>query len=161
MFPITEKAFRAGVHFVLDDLLGNTNFVISDLLNELDHLDEKISNYSLQITEIANNNEQVKNLMKTTWNSCCNNNSNGRHHWQCHEFKSCRQLSAWLGLTPRQNSSGGKTTLVKITKTGDGYIRKMLVMGARSIPLQAEKRKDLFSGPSSSGLDNLWESLGF
>ena len=44
-------------------------------------------------------------------------------------FKSGRDFAAWLGLTPRQNSSGGKEKLGAITKQGNRYIRKMLVVG--------------------------------
>jgi transposase len=45
-------------------------------------------------------------------------------------FKSGRQFAAWLGLVPRQNSTGGKERLGRITKTGDRYIRRLLVIGA-------------------------------
>jgi transposase len=48
-------------------------------------------------------------------------------------FKSGRDFAAWLGLTPRQNSSGGKQTLGAITKQGNTYIRKLLVLGATSL----------------------------
>ena len=48
-------------------------------------------------------------------------------------FKNGRQLAAWLGLVPRQNSSGGKDRLGGITKTGDRAIRRLLVMGATSV----------------------------
>ncbi len=48
-------------------------------------------------------------------------------------FRSGRQLSAWLGLVPRQHSSGGKDRLGRISKRGDGYIRRLLVHGARSV----------------------------
>lgn len=48
-------------------------------------------------------------------------------------FRSGRQLAAWLGLVPRQNSSGGKDRLGHITKKGDGYIRKLLVVGAHAV----------------------------
>ena len=47
-------------------------------------------------------------------------------------FKSGRDFAAWLGLTPRQNSSGGKAKLGAITKQGNRYIRKMLVVGCTS-----------------------------
>ena len=47
------------------------------------------------------------------------------------QFHSCRQLAAWLGLVPRQYSSGGKKRLGRISKRGDGYIRRLLVHGAR------------------------------
>jgi transposase len=48
-------------------------------------------------------------------------------------FKSGRQLAAWLGLVPRQSSSGGKERLGKITKQGDPYIRRLLVVGASAV----------------------------
>ena len=48
-------------------------------------------------------------------------------------FESGRQLAAWLGLVPRQNSSGGKERLGKITKQGDPYIRRLLVVGASAV----------------------------
>jgi transposase len=47
-------------------------------------------------------------------------------------FKNARQLSAWLGLVPRQRSSGGKPTLLGISKRGDVYLRTLLIHGARS-----------------------------
>ena len=49
------------------------------------------------------------------------------------QFRSGRQLSAWLGLVPRQHSSGGKDRLGRISKRGDGYIRRLLVHGARTV----------------------------
>ena len=47
-------------------------------------------------------------------------------------FRNGRQFAAWLGLTPRQFSSGGKTRLGSITRRGDAYLRTLLVQGARS-----------------------------
>jgi transposase len=48
-------------------------------------------------------------------------------------FKSGRNLAAWIGLVPRQNSSGGKERLGGITKQGDRYLRQMLVVGALAV----------------------------
>lgn len=56
-------------------------------------------------------------------------------------FRSGRDFAAWLGLTPRQDSTGGKITLGPITKKGNPYLRKMLVIGARSVLHVAHKRK--------------------
>ena len=56
-------------------------------------------------------------------------------------FKSGRDFAAWLGLTPKQNSSGGKAKLGPITKQGNRYIRKMLVVGCTSTLRVAGKRK--------------------
>ena len=49
------------------------------------------------------------------------------------QFKSGRHLSAWLGLVPRQHSSGGKSRLGRISKRGDGYLRRLLVHGSRAV----------------------------
>ena len=48
-------------------------------------------------------------------------------------FKSGRQFAAWLGLVPRQNSTGGKERLGRITKAGDSYLRRLLVIGATGL----------------------------
>jgi transposase len=50
-----------------------------------------------------------------------------------HAFRSGRNLAAWVGLVPRQNSSGGKERLGGITKAGDRYLRQMLVVGAMAV----------------------------
>lgn len=62
-----------------------------------------------------------------------------------HEFRCGREFAAWLGLTPGQYSPGGKTRLGRITKAGDGYIRSLLVMGARAVLAAAPRRKDSLS----------------
>lgn len=53
-------------------------------------------------------------------------------------FKSGRQFAAFLGLVPRQNSSGGKDRLGHISKMGNGYLRRLLVVGATSVTRRAE-----------------------
>lgn len=55
-------------------------------------------------------------------------------------FESGRQLAAWLGLVPRQNSSGGKQTLLGISKRGDTYLRTLLIHGARAVVRVAERK---------------------
>lgn len=54
-------------------------------------------------------------------------------------FKNGRSLAAWIGLVPRQNSSGGKERLGGITKQGDRYLRQLLVVGALSVVRYAER----------------------
>ena len=58
------------------------------------------------------------------------------------QFHSGRQLAAWLGLVPKQHSSGGKERLGRISKRGDGYLRKLLVHGARTVLLWSRRRKE-------------------
>jgi transposase len=57
-------------------------------------------------------------------------------------FQNARQLAAWLGLVPRQHSSGGKHLLLGISKRGDSYLRTLLIHGARSVVRVAERKAD-------------------
>src|SRR3712207_9150909 len=58
------------------------------------------------------------------------------------QFRSGRQFAAWLGLTPLQNSSGGKERLGRISKMGDRYLRKLLVIGATSLVRRARRKPE-------------------
>ncbi|ABM39758.1 IS110 family RNA-guided transposase [Polaromonas naphthalenivorans] len=73
------------------------------------------------------------------------------------QFKNGAQFGAWLGLTPRQNSSGGKNSLGGITKRGDMYLRMLLIQGAKSVVMTAQKRDD----PISKWLYQLREKSGW
>ncbi len=66
-------------------------------------------------------------------------------------IKNGRQLAAWLGLVPRQHSSGGKQTLLGISKRGDSYLRTLLIHGARSV-LRVAERKEQFTGSWLAGV---------
>ncbi len=57
-------------------------------------------------------------------------------------FKNGRELAAWLGLVPRQHSTGGKPTLLGISKRGDTYLRTLLIHGGRTVVRVAEKYQD-------------------
>ena len=56
-----------------------------------------------------------------------------------HAFKSGRDLAAWIGLVPRQNSTGGKERLGHISKAGNRYLRMLLVVGALSVIRRAQQ----------------------
>ena len=61
------------------------------------------------------------------------------------QFSNGAQFGAWIGLTPRQHSSGGKNTLGGITKRGDTYLRSLLIQGAKSAVMTAHRRTDKIS----------------
>ena len=58
------------------------------------------------------------------------------------EFANARQFAAWLGLVPRQHSTGGRPRLLGISKRGDKYLRTLLIHGARAALRAADKRED-------------------
>lgn len=66
-------------------------------------------------------------------------------------FKSGREFAAWIGLTPRQQSSGGKERLGRISKQGNGYIRRLLVIGATAVLRYARAK----AAPGAEWIRNL------
>ncbi|HEY3046927.1 MAG TPA: IS110 family transposase [Polaromonas sp.] len=73
------------------------------------------------------------------------------------QFKSGHQFGAWLGVVPRQDSSGGKIRLGRITKRGDDYLRTLLIQGAKAALMRADKRDD----PTSRWLVQLTARVGW
>jgi transposase len=73
------------------------------------------------------------------------------------QFKNGAQFGAWLGLVPKQNSSGGKNNLGCITKRGDMYLRMLLIQGAKSAVMNAHKHDD----PISKWAHQLKEKSGW
>jgi len=125
----------------LEDLPGWANTAIGDSLSELHRLDERIAEYDRHVVLMAREDERSRALMRlsgigsTTASALVSTIGNAR------DFKNGRQLAAWLGLVPGQYSLGGKTRLGSITKAGDGYLRTLLVLGAKAV-LAAAKSKD-------------------
>ncbi|MFP3606926.1 IS110 family transposase [Paraburkholderia sp. SIMBA_053] len=140
--PLKISAMRQEALAVLEDLPGWCNTAIGDMLSHLGRLDERISEYDKHLVYIAKQNDRARQLMKlagvgpTTATAIVASIGNG------HDFKNSRQFCAWLGLTPGQHSSGGKARLGSITKTGDSYLRTLLVMGARSLLMKAAAHSD-------------------
>ncbi len=61
------------------------------------------------------------------------------------QFKTARDMAAWAGLVPSQNSTGGKTKLLGISKSGNRYLRKTVIAGARAVVQYSKDKKDKVS----------------
>lgn len=61
---------------------------------------------------------------------------------QGQQFRKARDMAAWLGLVPRQHSTGGKPTLMGISKRGNAYVRRLLIHGARSCLMHLDRSKN-------------------
>lgn len=115
------------------------------MLKHIDHIEDSIAEYDRILSRAAKTDHRSQRLMElkgigpTT--ACALVASIGN----AHDFKNGRQLAAWLGLTPSQYSRGGKSKLGRITKAGDSYLRTLLVQGARSVLIGADKKTDSFS----------------
>ena len=145
VLPLKSATVRSQTALLLEELPGWANTVIGDLLSELHRLDERIASYDRHIQTIACQDDRAAQLMRlsgvgpTTATVVLAMIGNG------HEFKCGRQFAAWLGLTPGQYSSGGKTRLGRITKAGDAYLRTLLILGARAVLAAAKAKTDSLS----------------
>lgn len=145
VLPLAHAQFCKGVHAVLEDLPGYSNRVIGDLMSELDQSEQRIAQYDQLIAQMSRQDAQAKRLMQiqgvgaTTATAIVASIGNGL------DFKNGRQFCAWLGLVPKQHSSGGKAKLGRITKAGDRYIRTLLVLGARALLRYAKDKDDPIS----------------
>ena len=145
VLPLKAATVRREAAAVLEDLPGQANLVIGDLLSELHRLDERVAAYDRHIAQMAREDARAQQLMRlsgvgeTTATALLAMIGNG------HDFKHGRQLAAWLGLVPGQYSSGGKTRLGRITKAGDPYLRSLLVMGAKAMLNAAKTKTDSMS----------------
>jgi transposase len=145
VLPLKAATVRREAAACLEDLPGWANMAIGDALSELCRLDERIDQYDRHIAQMAKDDTRARQLMKlcgigeTTASAIVAMVGNG------HEFNCGRQFAAWLGLTPGQYSSGGKSRLGRITKAGDSYLRSLLVLGARAVLNAATGKADRIS----------------
>jgi len=126
--------------------------LIERLTNHLKLLDEQVDAIHSQIVAWDRSCELSQKLQKIPGIGPLTSTALIATVADVHSFKSGRQMSAWLGLVPRQKSSGGKPTLLGISKRGDVYLRTLLIHGARAAIVAAKHRT---SGRESSWLAKL------
>ncbi len=115
-----------------------TKRLFQSLYEELCGFDDRAIFYEKQINLQAKASEDCQKIMKIPGIGPITATAIVATVGNANLFKNGRQMSAWLGLVPRQNSSGGKTQLLGISKRGDSYVRKLLIHGARSALLTVE-----------------------
>ena len=96
---------------------------LSGLYEEMVHLDERIEALELSLKTISAQNEDCKRLLTIPGVGLMTATALIAAVGDVNVFKSGRELAAWLGLVPRQHSTGGKPTLLGISKRGDSYLR--------------------------------------
>jgi transposase len=130
--------------------------LFSHLYEELQALDQRILAMESEINQAFQQNPlcqkiaEVEGIGPVTATAVVAAISNGN------TFKNGRQSAVWLGLVPRQNSSGDKQRLSGITKRGDCYLRTLLVHGSRSVIFRASKKDD----PRSKWIAEKQKKLG-
>src|SRR5262249_6296601 len=125
-----------------NELTGSDRELFRDLYEELHTLDEKIHCYDKKLEMVYKSNPVCQRLAEIEGLGIVTTTALVAAIGDAKVFKNGRQMSAWLGLTPRQHSSGNKQVLLGISKRGDCYIRKLLVHGARAVVYRAQSKKD-------------------
>jgi transposase len=128
-----------------NQLGGDMKQIIQNVYEDLKRLDIEIDRYKCTLEKLAEKEEDCKQIKSLpgigpiTATAIIAKIGNGS------EFKKGRDLSAYLGLVPKQHSSGEKQILGRISKHGDRYIRQLLIHGGRSA-LKAAMRKNKTTG---------------
>jgi transposase len=131
--------------------------LFSELQDELRSLDVRIKTMDDKIKWVAKSSEAVQRLIEIPGVGILSATAIVASVGNANVFSGSRELSAWLGLVPRQHSSGGKQKLGGISKRGDKYLRKLLIHGARSVVCRADGKSD----PESLWVKALLERRGF
>jgi transposase len=128
-----------------NELTGSFRLLIQRLMEHLKELDRQVRELEVQIQVWHRANETSCALAKVPGIGPITASALIASIGDATSFANGRQLAAWLGLVPRQNSSGGKNVLLGINKRGDTYLRTLLIHGARSV-MQAANRKEQKEG---------------
>jgi len=130
---------------VLDDsnalFSGRIRWLLRELQAEWNELETRIEEVTGQIEAIAKENEECQRLMEIPGFGPLVSTALTAAVGNAATFYKGRDLAAWLGLVPRQHSTGGKTRLLGISKCGSEYLRRMMLHGARSVVMHVARKK--------------------
>lgn len=121
---------------------GIARDVFADAGQQLRELDARIAAYDRRIAALARASEAAHRLMKIEGVGPVTATALVASVGDAGVFQNGRQFAAWLGLTPRQHSTGGTQRLGAMTKHGDVYLRTLLIHGARAVLRVTATRKD-------------------
>jgi transposase len=133
---------RRGAAAAIEQLPTMAARALTDLLAHVRVLDERIGEYEGELQSHARRDQRAQRIQQLSGVGAISASAIVASVSDGHEFKNGRQFAAWLGLTPKQYSTGGKTRLGRITAHGDPYLRTLLIMGARSMLQTAMRRTD-------------------
>jgi len=145
-------AWRSGIEIAsiiadeTNDLTPMMRALLKELWNEFQAVDTRLAVVTRNVEALAARNDTARRLMTIPGvgpiaaTALLAAIGNGR------QFRKARDLAAWLGLVPRQSSTGGKTTLLGISKRGNPYVRRLIIHGARSCVAHLNRQRDKLGG---------------
>jgi transposase len=144
--PQGPANLRRAIPLFLEDaengLSEDFRLLLSELYEELVALDTRVQQLTRRIEIQANNDEATRRLQDIPGIGPMTASAIVMAVGDARQFRNGRQMAAFLGLVPRQHSSGGKARLLGIHKRGDTYLRSLLVHGARAVLRTAVNKAD-------------------
>ena len=121
------------------DLAGSFRDLLQRLYDHLKELDKQVDELDAKIQQWHKASDASKKLAQIPGIGPITATALVASIGDAKSFENGRALAAWLGLVPRQHSSGGKSVLLGISKRGDTYLRTLLIHGARSVLVHAKE----------------------
>jgi transposase len=149
VLPKGRYQLRAHIGGLLEDaengIPGLARGAFADLNAHIGELDHKILAYDRQLEALARCSEVAKRLQQIPGIGPITATALVASVADAKLFDNGRQFAAWLGLVPRQYSTGGQIRLGRITKRGDAYLRTLLIHGTRAVLSSTKEKSDRLS----------------
>ncbi len=148
VLPQSPEVLRQHLNDVLEDgsndLAGMARLVLQRAQDQWREIDAHVKWCDQRIAEHQRVDEQVQRAAELLGVGPITASAVVATVGDFRQFKNGAQFGAWLGLTPKQHSSGGKTSLGSITKRGDNYLRTLLIQGAKAVALTGKYDNPIF-----------------
>lgn len=137
---------RKEIPWLLEDAENELTSLFREMLRELHdelvHLDQRINKLEIQLETVCKQSKACQRLLTIPGVGLLTATALIAAVGDISAFKNGRELDAWIGLVPRQHTTGGKPTLLGISKRGDSYLRTLLIHGGRTVVRVADKHQD-------------------
>ena len=125
-----------------NDLSSPMRRMLSELFEDVLRLDQRIAGVTREVEGLAARDDRARRLMTIPGIGPIAATALLAAAGDGRQFRRARDMAAWLGLVPREHSTGGKTTLLGISKRGNRYVRRLLIHGARSCVTHLDRSRD-------------------
>jgi transposase len=125
-----------------NDLTPAMRRLLGELFDDVGRVDLRIADVTREIEGLAARDDRARRLMTIPGIGPLGATALLAAVGDARQFRRARDLAAWLGLVPREYSTGGKTTLLGISKRGNRYVRRLLIHGARSCVTHLDRTRD-------------------
>lgn len=139
VMPAGSSGIAKRLHAVIDQLPCPLQYCMAELVSQIGDYEAKIKRVDRELGALAAADPNGKRLLNISGIGIVTASAFLGRVGNIHSFNRGREFASWLGLTPREHSSGKQRRIGSISRKGDTYLRTMLFHGARSALLQAKR----------------------